>query len=167
MQRNRLPLLFVATALLLLATAETSLAKLDTANLWSTINICDTKNHPNKLGVRARMPSDGHKSHTLWMKFIAQYKNPSGKWVKLPGITYKFEELGDGSKAWRSSGKTFTITFGTSPKGTHYTFRGVVRYQWRSGSTVVQSAKRATTGGHPAMDSDPPGYSAATCVITK
>jgi hypothetical protein len=165
MHRNRLPKLVLTTAVAFLAMAAVSAAKLDTANLWSTINICDTHKHPNKLGVRGRMPNDGHKSHTLWMKFIAQYKS-GNKWKKVTST--KFELLGDGSRGWRSSGKTFTITFAkTAPKGTHFTFRGLVKYQWRSGSTVVLSKQRTTTSGHPAMDADPPGYSAATCVITK
>ena len=167
MHKHRVSLLFLTTVVVLLAMAEATAAKLDTANLWSTINICDTKKHPNKLGVRGRMPSDGHKSHTLWMKFIAQYKNTqTNKWQKV--VSTKFEELGDGSRSWRSSGKTFTITFAkNAPKGTHFTFRGLVKYQWRNGSTVVLSKQRTTTSGHPAMNSDPPGYSAATCVITK
>ena len=155
----------MSVVLAFVALGEAAAAK--TNNLWSTINICDTHKHPNKLGVRGRMPNDGHKSHTLWMKFIAQYKNTNThKWQKVTST--KFEKLGDGSTSWRSSGKTFTITFAkAAPKGTHFTFRGLVKYQWRSGSTVVLSKQRTTTSGHPAMNSDPPGYSAATCVITK
>ena len=28
-------------------------------DLWATVNVCDTKAHPNMMGVRARMPGDG------------------------------------------------------------------------------------------------------------
>ena len=92
MHKSRLSLLVLTTVVVLLAMAEATAAKLDTKNLWSTINICDTHKHPNKLGVRGRMPNDGHKSHTLWMKFIAQYKNTNThKWQKVTST--KFEKL--------------------------------------------------------------------------
>jgi hypothetical protein len=46
------------------------------------------------------------------------------------------------------------------------TLRGVVDYQWRRGRRVLQSASRPTSAGHASRaGADPPGFSAASCVI--
>jgi hypothetical protein len=44
--------------------------------------------------------------------------------------------------------------------------RGVVSFQWRRGTRVVESVTRPTTAGHRSLaGADPPNFSAATCSI--
>jgi hypothetical protein len=63
----------------------------------------------------------------------------------------------------REVGRTFTIR---APAGGAFVLRGVAVFQWRRGDTVARRARRLTRGGHPATaGADPPGYSAATCLI--
>ena len=162
MHRTRLALLFVTIAFAFMAIGQTSALSAE-KNLWSTINICGTKKHPHYLGIRGRMPGDGHKSHTMWMKFIAQYKNGT-KWLNVNNASTKFRNLGSAEVPWRSDGQTFTMTANKKPAT--FTFRGLVKFQWRkSNGSVVRSDQRATEAGHPSKQSNPKGYSAATCTM--
>jgi len=161
MHRSRLSLLVVSVAFAFVAIGQTSALSAE-KNLWSTINICGTKKHPHYLGIRGRMPGDGHKSHTMWMKFIVQFKNGS-KWSNVVGASTKFHNFGSADVSWRSAGRTFTMT--SQNPGT-FTFRGLVKFQWRkSNGTVVRREQRVTTAGHPTKSSNPKGFSAATCTM--
>ena len=163
MHRNRIALLVVTVAFAFVALGATSALSAE-KNLWSTINICGTKKHPHDLGIRGRMPGDGKASHTMWMRFIVQYRNSSGKFVNVKGVSTKFRNEGTGNISWRSDGQTFTMT--AEKKPATFTFRGLVKFQWRkSNGTVVRSAQRTTTAGHPTPQSKPKGFSAATCTM--
>ena len=85
MHRNRIALLVVTVAFGFVALGATSALSAE-KNLWSTINICGTKKHPHDLGIRGRMPGDGKASHTMWMRFIVQYRNSSGKFVNVKAV---------------------------------------------------------------------------------
>ena len=47
--------------------------------LWATVNVCDTVGHPDALGIRGSMPSDGSKADTMFMRFQVQFFNPADK----------------------------------------------------------------------------------------
>src|SRR4051812_13334760 len=89
-------------ALCALAAAPTAHAA-GPRNLWATVNVCDTKASPNDMGVRARMPGDGHRRR-MFMRFSAQFqsgktwKAVSGKgasrWLYAGSALFKTQELG-------------------------------------------------------------------------
>src|SRR4051812_7000139 len=62
------------------------------SDLWATINVCDTKKHPDMLGVRARMPGTG-KRERMFMRFTAQFRK-DGRWKAVSG----------GQSKWLSAG---------------------------------------------------------------
>jgi hypothetical protein len=44
----------------------------DTPELWATVNICDTANNPDSMGIRASMPGNAT-DQRMWMRFTAEY----------------------------------------------------------------------------------------------
>src|SRR3712207_9424911 len=69
MTRTTLTALLAALAALMLAPG---LAAGKNKNLWATVNICDTVRHPDRMGLRARMPGNGT-NQRMYMRFVAQY----------------------------------------------------------------------------------------------
>ena len=136
-----------------------------TKNLWSTVNVCDTFNHPDDIGVAARMPGSA-RGYRMYMRFYVQY---------LDGDDWKFVKTG-GKSPWVLAGsdkfswieRGWTFSFNPPPQGTSYTFRGFVRFEWRRGKTkVVKKTYRYTSAGHPGTrDADPKDYSARKCKMT-
>jgi hypothetical protein len=129
-------------------------------NLWSTVNICDTKSHPDALGVRGRAPGDGSRQN-IWMRFFAQYQK-NGAWVFVKkGGRSSWIEAGPAAFTWQEHGVTFPFTL---KPGESYLMRGLVKFQWRLHGKVVRSSHAYTSSGHHAASGgDPKGYSAATC----
>ena len=137
-------------------------------NQWSTINICDTKKYPDRIGIRARMPALD-RGVKMRMRFFVQYKR-NGVWVALPrdggGTTMSDWILaGRGEHKWEELGRTFAIS-GLRP-GDRYLMRGLVKFQWRRSGEVVKRSHAYTSSGHRQYDyGDPKGYSAATCRVS-
>lgn len=134
-------------------------------HLWATVNICDTRQSPDTVGIRASMPGSGRRGERMYMRFRVQYlstddqqwrdfasKATSSGWVSVGSALYKARQSG------------WTFPFKLQP-GQQYELRGVVNFQWRKGTTVVRKATKRTTAGHRTALSQPEGYSAATCVI--
>src|SRR3954465_12649166 len=67
---------------LLLAIVPAAHAK-PVRDLWATVNVCDTKDSPNRMGVRARMPGDGTRRH-MYMRFTAEFRDGK-KWKRVNG----------------------------------------------------------------------------------
>jgi hypothetical protein len=134
-------------------------------NQWATVNICDTAKHPNGLGIRGRAPGN-RTTQNIWMRFFAQYRKGDGTWAHVPtGGTSPWVKLGTANFTWRETGWTFF--FNSLKPGQKYRLRGRVRIEYRKNGNVVRSATEITEGGHHAAgDADPPGYSAATCLVT-
>jgi hypothetical protein len=154
-------LISLALAVTALAAAAPT-APAATKNLWSTVNVCDSTNHPDDVGIAARMPGNGS-SQRMYMRFYVQY---------LDGDKWRFVKSG-GTSPWLYAGSAkytwvgLGYTFGFDPPaaGSSFTLRGFVRYEWRNGKTkVVKKTHRYTTDGHPGTrDADPKDYSSRKC----
>ena len=153
-------------ALSLFATADAGAAKKRRSKLWATVNVCDTKAHPNAIGIRASMPGTGVRRQRMYMRIQVQFFRASdGKWHDLGSDGDSgFFTVGSARFRRREAGRTFTL--GTPPAGSQYRLRGAVTFEWRRGDEVVRRAKRITKGGHRGTSgSDPKGFSAAECRV--
>ncbi len=134
--------------------------------LWATVNVCDTEQSPNTIGIRGSMPGSGRKGETMWMRFRVQY------FSEREGIWHNFTSKGADSGALRvglharyrarQSGYLFPFD---PPAGTTYRLRGAVYFQWRRGKRIVRRVKKVTTAGRAPTVADPKGFSAATCDV--
>jgi hypothetical protein len=146
--------------------AEINAALHASRDLWATINICDTAVHPNAIGVRGSMPGTGQPGD-MYMRFRVQYYTAADK-------TWHFIDQGGdsgwvkvGSAKYRTRQSGYTFTFQPPAGGGFWTMRGVVSYQWRSGSKVLFQARKNTVHGHKdAVGGDPAGTSLGLCTIS-
>jgi hypothetical protein len=161
MHRTLLRVLSPTLCVLLLAPAAEG--KIRKRHLWATVNVCDTKSHPDMMGVRARMPGNGKRGR-MDMRFVAQYRSSAGwrrvsgrgtsGWLRAGSSRFRFEELG------------FTFEFDPPAAGTTYEMRGKVQFRWRARNGRVRLRKRRITAdGHPSRGADPKRFSAARCTI--
>ena len=159
--------LLALVALLALAAPAPADAARRTPDLWATVNLCDTPGAPDTVGIRASMPGNGTRQR-LYMRFEAQYFDAARERFVASGSSSRWMRVGSARFASTQSG--FSFQFGPPPAGTEFTMRGMVNFEWRGRrggrSVVVRRATRITRGGiRDAEDADPPGFSAATCVI--
>jgi hypothetical protein len=133
--------------------------------LWATVNVCDTPGQPDSIGVRASMPGTGHRGDRMYMRIRVDYLDPATQsWLPIgaDGDSGRFY-VGAATHPVRQGGMSFAYA---PPATGATTLRGDVTFQWRRKSRVVYRAEKVTGPGHPdASQSDPPGYSAATCAI--
>jgi hypothetical protein len=157
----RTAVIAVVSMLIVPAAAEAKPVK----DLWATVNVCDTKKSPNKMGVRARMPGDGTRRR-MYMRFTAQFRS-GGKWKQVNGRG-RSRWLLAGSALFRNQELGYTFSFDAPKPGVTYLMRGLVQYEWRAkgSGTVVRRTHRVTSPGHPTAPAEPKGYSKATCKIT-
>jgi hypothetical protein len=139
-------------------------------DLWATVNACDTVKSPDQMGVRARMPGNGHRER-MYMRFTAQYR--SGKTWKVVSGRGRSGWLYAGSALFENQELGYTFSFDAPEAGKSFVARGLVQFQWRDErrhlgklrTVVVRRTHRYTAGGHRTRRADPPGFSAATCRI--
>ncbi len=133
--------------------------------LWATIDLCNPSDQPDYVGIRGSMPADGHRGDKMYMAFRLQYMDTAtDKWVDLASPKAPVYTYVGPSSIVRQGGRSFQLV--PRPGKPAATLRGVVSYQWRRGSTVLQSTTRPTTAGHKSLaGADPAGYSAASCLI--
>ena len=135
-------------------------------HLWATVNICDTTQSPDTIGVRASMPGTGRKNERMYMRFRVQYlSEQSGRWTEFSddeGTVSRWVGVGRATYKARQSGWSFR--FELEP-GQQYELRAVVSFQWRRGGKVVRRLTERTTKGHRTSLAEPKDYSAASCVI--
>jgi hypothetical protein len=159
--RRLLPLL------ILLVPAQAQAGTVDKSrHLWATVNICDTPQSPDTVGIRASMPGSGKARERMYMRFRVQYfSSVDGLWHNFlaEGTDSGFIAVGSARFKARQSGWTFP--FALDP-GQQYELRGVVNFEWRRGKKVVRRATKRTSKGHKTALSEPKGYSAASCVVT-
>ena len=144
--------------LVLLLALTAAPARADDADLWATVNVCDTAEHPDEIGIRASMPG-GKAKGRLRMRFRVQYRDLSdGRWRSVRDADSGWQPIGRGRKA-HESGWSFEV----AGDGT-LILRGVVGYRWRRDGRIVRRARRVTRGGHHStVGADPEDFSAATC----
>ncbi len=147
------------------ATGTQTFTSAQLRQLWATIDVCNaTDDPPHTIGIRGSMPGTGDPHEQMYMRFRLQYLDSAdGVWVDLgsqanPG----FIAVGP-AKGSRQGGATFTLK---PVAGQALELRGVVTFQWRSGTTVLESLSRPTTAGHKSLaGADPAGFSAASCPL--
>jgi hypothetical protein len=135
-------------------------------DLWATINVCDTLEHPDTIGIRGSMPGLGRRS-TLWIRFRVQYlASVDGRWHNIAD---------DADSGWMRVGRTRgkvvesgqNFTFLPPSGGGAHRLRGSVRFKWVRHKRVLERERRVTEAGHRSTaGADPDGYSAAVCDIT-
>jgi hypothetical protein len=148
--------------------------------LWATVNVCDTSQHPNALGIRASMPGNGLRER-MYMRFRAQYYDGArDAWMPASKASSPWVYVGAARYRYRQGGWTFS--FAQPPTGQTYTMRGMVDFQWRARKrrrhrrhhrrhhkarwVVARHATRATRSGMQAVaGGDPAGTSKALCLI--
>jgi hypothetical protein len=159
----------VIITLFAVAVAPTSLAQAaeadDAADTWATVNVCDTADAPNTIGIRASMPGSHKGQEERYMRFVVQYFSRSDdRWYRVAaGGDSGYLSIGKGRKA-RQFGRSFRIE---PLEGESVLLRGRVYFQWRVKGDAVRRANELTRKGHrSSAGDDPAGYSAATCTIT-
>jgi hypothetical protein len=111
----------------------------DDRPFWATVNICDTQDAPNALGVRTSVPGNGTNERIL-ARYTAQWWSAANEeWLTVggSGVT-DWVMLGSADMSSRQAGWTFR--FVQPPAGATYVMRGVVELQWRD---QVQAARRS------------------------
>jgi hypothetical protein len=136
---------------------------LKSPELWATVDICNTPHHPDTIGIRGSMPSDGHPHDAMYMRFLVQSLDATTKqWADLgKSADSGFVAIGSAAST-RQAGRTFEF----KPTPSAYTLRGQVEFEWRRGGKVVHLASLPTSAGHKSLaGADPKGFSAATCTL--
>ncbi len=133
--------------------------------LWATVNVCDTQDAPDTIGIRGSMPGSGTRSERMYMRFQVLFRDPADRRWKQIGPTGDSGWISVGSGRYRSrqSGRNFVVR---PPAEGSFRLRGTVTFEWRRGGRVVRRATRRTTAGHPrTQGADPANHSAATCEV--
>jgi hypothetical protein len=143
-------------------------------DLWATVNICDTFESPDAMGLRASMPGNGT-DQRMYMRFSAQwYSGTRGAWLDIAGGRSPWIYAGSARYQARQAGYSFD--FQTPAYGHAYILRGTVQYQWRS-VRRTKGARRAayriarersvltSTGVRGVRGGDPKGTSKAMCAV--
>jgi hypothetical protein len=131
---------------------------------WATVNLCDTLERPNQMGIRGGMRGQARRTRML-MRFRVQYETLDGEWRTIKrGADSRWRFVAEGKRGEHDAGWTFE--FKPPAAGGAHILRGVVSFQWRRGGRVVMRDRRITEAGHPGTaGADPAGFSAATCAI--
>jgi hypothetical protein len=113
----------------------------DDRPFWATVNICDTKNSPNALGIRTSVPGNGTKQR-IYSRYTAQWWSEADQeWLTVEGSGMTpWIPVGNADMASRQAGWTFT--FVQPPEGTTYVMRGVVELEWRDSAAAAKRARR-------------------------
>lgn len=175
MLRARATLLTVAAAagaavVLPAGTGAEAASKLasDGSLLWATVNVCDTADHPDTIGIRGSMPGTGYREQEMYMRFQLQYlaSYDDKRWHNIGASGDSgWIDVGSAKYRQRQTGRNFTVR---PPDTGFFRLRGAVTFEWRDGTEVVKRARMRTTAGHGnTAGADPKGFSHASCVVTK
>jgi hypothetical protein len=130
---------------------------------WATVNVCDTMDHPNEIGIRGSMRGLKRKAR-MTMRFRVQY-NDDGVWrLVRRGADSGHRDVAVARRGRHDAGWSFE--FAPPESGPAIELRGLVIFAWRRGGEIVRRERHTTTAGHPGtVGADPPGYSAESCYI--
>jgi hypothetical protein len=133
-------------------------------DVWATVNLCDTQERPNQIGIRGGMEGLARRTR-MFMRFRVQYQTLTGEWRTVRnGADSGWRKVAAGRRGEHDAGWTFE--FKPPATGGAHVLRGLVQFEWRRGGRVVERKREVTKGGHPGTaGADPPDFSAATCAI--
>jgi hypothetical protein len=127
--------------------------------LWATINVCDTRKHPNTIGIRGEVPALGFPATISIRLGVDFYSKADKRYEPDPNATQKIK-VGPVTRGIHQRGVTFRFAPHTGR------LRGTATFSWTRNGKVLGSTKRTTTASHHDADfGDPSGFSAATCMI--
>jgi hypothetical protein len=115
-------------------------------DLWATVNVCNTADHPDAMGVRVSLPPR-YRHESQWMRIQVQwYDIAAGHWKLLPaGGDTGWKKIGNGRRLVQSG----TIFKFQPPAAGHYlVLRGLVDVQWRRHGHMTGTARTTTLPGH-------------------
>jgi hypothetical protein len=126
--------------------------------LWATVNICNTRHYPGRLGIRGQMPSLGFPA-SMSMDIQVEYLNQS---------SHRFKPVPGASRTI-----AFTATTGLHQEGANWRFKphtgtlsAAITFTWSLTKKLLARPTHAVTAGHPDADfGDPPHFSVAQCKI--
>jgi hypothetical protein len=125
-------------------------------NLWATVNICDTKHHPGVIGVRGQMPSLSFAASMTMDVQVDYWSSVKHRFLPVPHIS-QLVALGDPTNVIVQGGATWKFKPPVLLSGT-------IRFQWKLHGKVIGTITRPTGRGYKhVLNSDPAGYSAASC----
>ena len=165
LRRRRQIITLFALCVAPIAATQVALASDDTREVWATVNVCDTKDAPNTIGIRASMPGSRSGAEMRWMRFVVEYYSEANdRWYRLDGGDSGFLRVGKG-RLPRQFGRSLRIE---PTGGRPVLLRGRVYFHWRTeGGDILQRASARTQKGHRSnAGADPAGYSASTCTIS-
>ena len=161
----RLPLAILALAALAIATVPAAGEARRAPAVWATVNVCDTAEHPNQMGIRGSMAGLARRAR-MYMRFRVQFQNKKGRWVTVPDplTDSGWVRVATGKRGEHDSGWTFS--FKPPPSGGAHVLRGVVTFEWRRAGRILRHQRAFTAPGHPnTAGADPPDFSAESCEI--
>jgi len=147
------------------AFAAAPAAAAESGDPWATVNVCDTADSPNTIGIRASMPGSRSGQEERYMRFVVQYfSRADDRWYRVAaGGDSGYLSIGKGRRK-RQFGRSLRIE---PVAGGSVLLRGKVYFQWRVKGAVVRSASELTRKGHRSnTGDDPEGYSTSTCTIS-
>ena len=170
--RATLPIIVALAVPIFVLPAATGVARSKLASdgglLWATVNVCDTADHPDTIGIRGSMPGTGYREQEMYMRFQLQYlaSYDDKKWHNIGASGDSgWIDVGSAKYRQRQTGRNFTVR---PPDTGAFRLRGAVTFEWRDGTDVVKRARLRTTAGHGnTAGADPKGFSHASCVVTK
>jgi hypothetical protein len=128
--------------------------------LWATVNICDTKHHPNVIGIRGQMPSLSFAAGLRMTIQVDYWSTTEHRYVPAPGAA-AVVQLGRPKNSIIQGGATFTFQPPVRLSGT-------IEFQWMLHGKAIGHTTRATSSGDKQVAyGDPPGHSAASCRMPK
>jgi hypothetical protein len=127
---------------LAIASAHSRRSEADERPYWATVNVCDTKDSPNALGVRTSVPGNGTRQR-IFARYTAQWWSEADqKWLTVEGsgvtpwVLVGSADMASGQAGW-------TFTFVQPPEGTTYVMRGVVELEWRDNAAAARRVHRS------------------------
>ena len=159
-------LLIALLALAVAAPGAGARAPVEPPETWATVNVCDTLEHPNEMGIRGSMHGMARKT-AMYMRFRVQFRRGTEPWHVLksgPLTDSGWVRVASGRKGAHDAGWSFR--FKPPGSGGAHVLRGVVQFKWRRGGKVIARAKAVTTADHPdTAGADPSDFSADMCEI--
>jgi hypothetical protein len=132
------------------------------SSLWATINICNSRRHPDEIGVRGQMPSLGFAASMAMTVRLDSWSASTKSFVPIDSPNAADTvALGTHSRGLEQGGTIFPFQ-----KGQTGLWNATIVFIWKRNGKIVGQTQRRTTAGHRTADfGSPPHYSVAHCQI--